>query len=338
MTIPHEPHRIPAARAQGPRRTPDLRHPGDFALPYFRIIEQSGILPLYTLSHEPGVGFAADASARIQGGLGVAAVTYGAGALNMVNAVAAAYAEKSPLVVLSGGPGKGESRSGLLLHHQAKTLDSQFRSSRRSPATRCGSTTRRARRPTSRACWQLPAPLGAGVHRDPARHGAEPCAPVCARRRARSMPMRWPPAWTRSWRAWRGPLAGADGRRRGAPLRAGGQGGRAVAPARRAGGDQLHGPRPARRPGRAADGHLHGRGRPARGDALVEDSDGLFLLGEIICDTNFAVSETKIDMRKTIQALDGRVTMGYHTYPNCRWRRWSTRCWRASAPPTRRSP
>ena len=33
--------------------------PGDFALPYFRIIEESQILPLYTLSHEPGVGFAA---------------------------------------------------------------------------------------------------------------------------------------------------------------------------------------------------------------------------------------------------------------------------------------
>jgi indolepyruvate decarboxylase len=126
--------------------------PGDFALPYFRIIEESKILPLYTLSHEPGVGFAADA-ARAHQGLGVAAVTYGAGALNMVNAVAAAYAEKSPLVVLSGGPGKGESRSGLLLHHQAKTLDSQFQMFRRSPATRCGWTTRRARRPTSPACW-----------------------------------------------------------------------------------------------------------------------------------------------------------------------------------------
>jgi indolepyruvate decarboxylase len=48
---------------------------------------------------------------------------------------------------------------------------------------------------------------------------------------------------------------------------------------------------------------------------LVEASDGLFLLGEIVCDTNFAVSETKIDLRKTIQALDGRVTMGYHVYP-----------------------
>ena len=76
--------------------------PGDFALPFFRIIEQTKILPLYTLSHEPAVGFAADASARITMGLGVAAVTYGAGALNMVNAVAAAYAEKSPVVVLSG--------------------------------------------------------------------------------------------------------------------------------------------------------------------------------------------------------------------------------------------
>ena len=49
---------------------------------------------------------------------------------------------------------------------------------------------------------------------------------------------------------------------------------------------------------------------------LVEGSDGLFLLGEIICDTNFAVSETRIDMRKTIQALDGRVTMGYQLYPD----------------------
>jgi indolepyruvate decarboxylase len=49
---------------------------------------------------------------------------------------------------------------------------------------------------------------------------------------------------------------------------------------------------------------------------LVEESDALFLLGEIICDTNFAVSQTRIDMRKTIQALDGRVTLGYHTYPD----------------------
>ena len=94
--------------------------PGDFALPFFRVIEESRILPLYTLSHEPGVGFAADAAARYRGGPTAAAVTYGAGALNMVNAVAAAFAEKSPVVVISAGPGRGEAKSGLLLHHQAK--------------------------------------------------------------------------------------------------------------------------------------------------------------------------------------------------------------------------
>ena len=78
--------------------------PGDFALPFFKVIEETRILPLYTLSHEPGVGFAADAAARINSTLGVAAVTYGAGALNMVNPVAAAYAEKSPVVVISRCP------------------------------------------------------------------------------------------------------------------------------------------------------------------------------------------------------------------------------------------
>jgi indolepyruvate decarboxylase len=41
--------------------------PGDFALPLFRVVEESGILPLYTLSHEPAIGFAADAAARRAG-------------------------------------------------------------------------------------------------------------------------------------------------------------------------------------------------------------------------------------------------------------------------------
>src|SRR5262252_10265611 len=70
--------------------------PGDFVLPFFKVIEESRILPLYTLSHEPGIGFAADAAARYHCGLGVAVVTFGAGAFNLVNAVAGAYAERSP--------------------------------------------------------------------------------------------------------------------------------------------------------------------------------------------------------------------------------------------------
>src|SRR5215469_4711204 len=100
--------------------------PGDFVLPFFKVIEESGILPHYTLSHDPGVGFAADAATRYLGGLGVAVVTFGAGAFNLVNAVAGAYAERSPVVVIAGAPAASERVSGFLLHHQARSLDTQF--------------------------------------------------------------------------------------------------------------------------------------------------------------------------------------------------------------------
>jgi indolepyruvate decarboxylase len=47
---------------------------------------------------------------------------------------------------------------------------------------------------------------------------------------------------------------------------------------------------------------------------LVESSDGLLLLGVILCDTNFGVSAGKLDLRRTIQALDGQVSLGFHSY------------------------
>src|SRR5437773_3637539 len=100
--------------------------PGDFVLPFYKVIEESGILPHYTLSHEPGVGFAADAAARYHQGLSVAVVTFGAGAFNLVNAVAGAYAERSPVVVIAGAPGARERASGFVLHHQARSVDTQM--------------------------------------------------------------------------------------------------------------------------------------------------------------------------------------------------------------------
>lgn len=100
--------------------------PGDYVLPFFDVIEKSHILPLYTLCHEPAVGYAADAAGRHGGGIGVAVVTYGAGALSMMNAVACAWAEKSPLVVISGAPGREEFDQGLLLHHQIRHAGSQM--------------------------------------------------------------------------------------------------------------------------------------------------------------------------------------------------------------------
>ena len=67
--------------------------PGDFALTLYDALAKSKIAPII-MTHEPCVGFAADAYSRIRG-LGLAVMTYSVGGLNMVNAVAGAYAEKS---------------------------------------------------------------------------------------------------------------------------------------------------------------------------------------------------------------------------------------------------
>ena len=99
--------------------------PGDFALPTFRWLEESDI-KLYTMTHEPSVGFAADGYARRKG-IGVAAVTYCVGGLNMLNSVAGAYAEKSPVLVISGGPSPADRIHDPLLHHKVRTFDTQRR-------------------------------------------------------------------------------------------------------------------------------------------------------------------------------------------------------------------
>jgi indolepyruvate decarboxylase len=98
--------------------------PGDFALPLFAAQEASG-MPTVVMTHEPSVGYAADVYARLRG-LGAAVVTYGAGALNMVNAVAMAYAEESPVLVVSGAPDL-HARRDVLFHHRVKGYDSQLR-------------------------------------------------------------------------------------------------------------------------------------------------------------------------------------------------------------------
>ncbi len=107
--------------------TQGVRHafalPGDFTLPTFVWLDRSPIESI-TMTHEPSVGFAADGYARING-LGLAVVTYCVGGLNMLNSIAGAYAEKSPVIVVSGGPGARERRADPLLHHKVKTFDTQ---------------------------------------------------------------------------------------------------------------------------------------------------------------------------------------------------------------------
>jgi len=100
--------------------------PGDLVLSLFHRFGQDRGLQIITFSHEPAVGFAADGYARSTRRLGVVCVTYGAGGYNIVNPVAGAYAEKVPLLVVSGGPGEAEQKVAGV-HHQVKDVEGQCR-------------------------------------------------------------------------------------------------------------------------------------------------------------------------------------------------------------------
>ena len=99
--------------------------PGDFALPTFAWLDKSPIESI-TMTHEPSAGFAADAYSRLNG-IGLVCVTYCVGGLNVLNAIAGAYAEKSPVVVISGAPGRKDREKDPLLHHKVKTFETQRR-------------------------------------------------------------------------------------------------------------------------------------------------------------------------------------------------------------------
>lgn len=291
--------------------------PGDFALPFFKVIEEQQDLPLYTFSHEPAVGFAADAAARFNSTIGVAAVTYGAGAFNLVNSIAGAYAERSPVVVISGAPGGAEGLRGLGLHHQVKTLDSQYQVFRQTTCdqvrldnaeTAPGEIARVLRSALEQSLpvyLELPRDMVSAevnpveaLPRRPARPAAlGECADEILSRLAQAKD----PVL----------MVGVEIRRYGIEDK--------VAQLARV----LRLPVVTTFMGRGllADNdppplgtYLGVAGEPLL-TGLVEDSDGLLLLGVILSDTNFAISERQIDMRRAIQALGREVRIGYHAYP-----------------------
>jgi len=97
--------------------------PGDYVLGFYELLHQSD-LTLINTSDEQGAGFAADAYARLRG-LGVICITYCVGGLKVANPVAGAFAERSPVVVISGAPGIGERVKDPLLHHKVRNFDTQ---------------------------------------------------------------------------------------------------------------------------------------------------------------------------------------------------------------------
>ncbi len=103
--------------------------PGDYVLSFYAMLEKSQ-LNCVGCTREDCAGFAADGYARVNG-IGAACVTYCVGGLSLCNSVAGAYAEKSPVVVISGAPGIRERYKNPLLHHRVRDFRTQFEVFRR---------------------------------------------------------------------------------------------------------------------------------------------------------------------------------------------------------------
>lgn len=98
--------------------------PGDYVLDFYATLWENEKIEVINTTDENHAGFAADAYARVNG-VGCVCVTYNVGASKVINAVQCAYAERSPLIVISGSPGMKERDEGLLLHHMVGSFNSQ---------------------------------------------------------------------------------------------------------------------------------------------------------------------------------------------------------------------
>lgn len=89
--------------------------PGDFVLGFFNQVLKSDLKYVGTCN-ELNAAYAADGYARIRG-IGAFSSTYGVGELSAVNGVAGAFAERVPMVVITGSPTTINFRTRPLLHH-----------------------------------------------------------------------------------------------------------------------------------------------------------------------------------------------------------------------------
>ena len=109
--------------------------PGDYVLGFMKKVEASPIEMVGT-TNELCAGYAADAYARVRG-LGVCCVTYAVGGFSLANAIAGAYAEKSPVILISGAPGVRERLRKGLLHHMVGDSGTQRRVFEQITAANC---------------------------------------------------------------------------------------------------------------------------------------------------------------------------------------------------------
>jgi indolepyruvate decarboxylase len=290
--------------------------PGDYVLAFFDQMERSPLEVINT-SDEQGAGFAADAYARVKG-LGAVCITYCVGGLKVANAVAQAYAEKSPVVVISGAPGIREQRRDALLHHMVRGFDTQLRVFEQltvatavldSPETAAAEIERvlAAARRTSRPVYiELPRDMATAAIRL-----VEPGAPVHE------------PSDPDALAAALADAVAAIGASRHPVILAGEElhrfrlGDELLAFAHRAGipvAATILGKSVYPESDRLYLGVYEGAmGRESVRD-YVEASDCTILLGAMMTDMNLGIYTARIDRRHAVYAARDRVSVGFHAY------------------------
>ncbi|HHP7230490.1 MAG TPA: alpha-keto acid decarboxylase family protein [Xenococcaceae cyanobacterium] len=97
---------------------------GDYVLGLMDVLLENEI-KLIANCNELNAGYAADAHGRLNG-ISAVCITYNVGGLSLVNAVAGAYAELVPMIVISGAPSTTQQQQKLLLHHTAVDYNLQL--------------------------------------------------------------------------------------------------------------------------------------------------------------------------------------------------------------------
>ncbi|MGS2615473.1 thiamine pyrophosphate-binding protein [Micromonospora sp. LZ34] len=157
--------------------------PGAYCAALFDAAAARGVRPVVTTS-DLEAGYAADGYARTKG-LGAVSVANGVGTLSMINAIAGAYVERSPVVVINGSPTARHldnlKNFDVLFSHSIGQPDTDLNAYRlvTGSATRAGNTTQvpaavdtalataiRKKRPSyveiSMDLWTQPCPMPAG--------------------------------------------------------------------------------------------------------------------------------------------------------------------------------
>lgn len=114
-----------AQRMQELKMTDYFAIPGDYNLTLLDELLKNKTLNMINCCNELNAGYAADGYARIKG-IAALVLTYSVGGLSAVNAVAGAYAENLPLLVISGGPNTNSVQDAEILHHTLATEDYSY--------------------------------------------------------------------------------------------------------------------------------------------------------------------------------------------------------------------